>query len=313
VYRSLVNLGRGESEVFWLTMIWALNPISIYTSTIHGQFDSVAVMFSLLSWYAVYFWGEWRGALLGGVALGFAVLDKTWPLMWVAPLAVVAPAVRHRLAFLALVGTVPLLALGVYELAIGTTLDLIQLRVVDYDAVPNRYGFTYAFGHYLENDVPSSWLPYFQEHARDIFLASIIVVSALVVPRRDAVTSCVAIFAAFLVFAHGWGSQYLVWVLPFAIIARQRHMLFVYTAVATTAVWVYYFGSCGYRCPGRFETTHQYWQFAWVWPVAMVWLAREVLGALAAGRRNDAPVVLAVQAVRRRWPILRRAPADTAR
>jgi hypothetical protein len=52
----------------------------------------------------------------------------------------------------------------VYGLIFGTTLDLIQERVIAYDAVPNRYGFTYAFGHYLKGDVPSSWLPFFQDH-----------------------------------------------------------------------------------------------------------------------------------------------------
>jgi hypothetical protein len=301
IYRSLRRLGRDDSECFWLTAIWAMHPISIYTSTIHAQFDSIAVFFALWSWYLVYFWRNWSGVILGGVMLGFAILDKTWPLILLPPLLVVAPQVPRRLVFVVSAAVIPLLGVAVYDQIIGTTRDLIERKVIDYDAVPMRYGFTYAFSHYLNGDVPSSWLPYFQENGREIFLLSVIIVAAIVVPRRDALTASIALLAGFLVFAHGWGSQYLLWVIPFAIIARQRAMLALYSAVATAAVYVYYWGSCGYHCPGRLEDTHQYWQFAWVWPVAMLWLAREIGGALAAGRPNDSPLLLATRSLRSRW------------
>jgi hypothetical protein len=283
-----------------------VHPVSIYTSTIHGQFDSVAAFFVLSSWYFVRFWPGWRGAVFGGTALGFAILDKTWPFILLPALVVAAPEVRRRVVFLAGAGMVPLAGIAVYGATIGTTLHLIQLKVANYGGVPGRYGFTYAFSHYLDRSVPPSWLPYFQEHGRDIFLLSVAMVAAVVVPRRDSLTSCVALLAGFLVFANGWGSQYLVWILPFAIVARQRAMLAVYSAVATAALLVYYWGTCGYHCPGRLSNTWQYWEFEWIWPLAMLWLAREALAALWMGRAPDPPYALAVRTLRDGWRPWRR-------
>jgi hypothetical protein len=280
IFRSSLKLGRGESVSFWLAFIWAVHPVSVYTSMIHAQFDSVPLFFAMASWYALRFHAGWGGAAAGGIALGLGVLDKTWPALFVAPLVVMAPTVRARVLFLALVGLVPLAFLGLYEAIIGTTTDLVELRVVDYNAVPDRYGFTYAFQNYLEGDVPSGWLPYFREHGRDILLASVVIVSALVVPRRDALSNCVTIIATFLVFTYGWGSQYLVWIVPLAILSQQRFMLGLYTVVATASLLTYYWGTCGYICPGRWSATNEYWEFQWVWPVAMLWLARDIVLAL---------------------------------
>jgi Gpi18-like mannosyltransferase len=297
IYRSLLRLGRGESEAFWFAFIWAVHPVSIYTSVIHGQFDSVAVFFSLLSWHLARFWRGWTGAALGGAALGIAILDKTWPVILLPALVVAAPELRRRLVFSATALVVPLVAIGIYQGIFGTTMHLIELKVVNYGAVPDRYGFTYAFAHYLQGVVPDHWLPYFREHGRDIFLVSVVIVASVVVPRRDTLTSCVALLATFLVFANGWGSQYLVWIVPFAIMARQRVALAAYSAVATAALLVYYWGTCGYQCPGRLSNTWQYWEFQWIWPLAMIWLAREILAALWAGPAPDAPIVVAARSL----------------
>ncbi len=301
LYRSMLRLGRSESEAFWLAFVWAVHPVSVYTSVIHGQFDSIPLLFSLLSWYFLRFWKGWTAALLGGAALGFGILDKTWPVFLLPALVVAAPGIRRRLVFLAAAAAVPLLALAFYGALIGTTLHLIQTRVINYDAVPDRYGFTYALAHYLKHLTPHSWLPFFQQHRRYILLGSLLLVAALVTPRRDTATSCMVILLAFLVFAGGWGSQYLVWIVPFIIIARRRLALIAYTAVATASVFVYYFGACGYRCPGFIASHWEYGEFSWIWWLVVAWLAREIVAALVVRPAPDAPVLVAVRSLVARW------------
>jgi len=283
IYRSSLRLGRGESESFWLAAVWAVHPVSIYTSTIHAQFDAIPLFFAIGSWHALRFWGGWQGAAVGGAALGFAILDKTWPVLFVAPLVVMASTVRTRLLFLACAAAVPLVFLGMYEAIFDTTGKLVHDRVIDYGAVPDRYGFVYAFRHYLADYTRSGWLDFFVDHGRGILMFSLITVTALVVPRRDALANCVTLVATFLVFANGWGSQYLLWIVPLAILARDRLMIGAYTVVATASLLMYYWGTCGYQCPGRWSSHNEYWEFQWVWPLAMVWLGRDLFRAIPFG------------------------------
>lgn len=66
-------------------LVYALNPMTPITAAIHGQFDSVPTFFLLLAVFSLRHEpaGD-RRAALAGLAVGFAVLSKTWPVFTAA-------------------------------------------------------------------------------------------------------------------------------------------------------------------------------------------------------------------------------------
>ena len=214
--------------------------------------------------------------MLGGLALGFAVLDKTWPAMFAPVFLFLVAGLRGKGLFLMAVAIVPLIFLEIYDLRVGTSLDLVRTRVFEYSGVPGRCGYTLHLGVYA----PPNWLPASNQYSRDVYdtvlVAALALVSIIVIPRRDALASCTALIATFYALTPGCGSQYLVWILPFALAGGQSARVAVYSAAAIPALFVYYWGTCGLTCPGFLSDKMQYWPLQWIWPVAVLWVVREI-------------------------------------
>ena len=285
IYWGSLKLGRSKSTAFWLGFLWAVHPVSIFTSALHGQFDSISAFFALLAWYLLRFWPGYRGALLGGLALGLGVLDKTWPALFIPVFLLLASGWRSKAIYLAAVAAVPAFFLLVYNLAIGTSFDLIQMRVFGYDGVPGRFGYTFAFRTYMEGFIPYGWNAVAADNGRVILLVALALVGVIVIPRRDAMTSATVLIATFYAAMHGFGSNYLLWIIPFALMSEQVVMLGAYSAAAIPAFLIYYWGTCGLICPGRLTYVKEYWSLQLVWPVAIVWMFREVALALSLPER----------------------------
>ena len=281
IYWGSLKLGRSKSTAFWLAFLWAVHPVSIFTSALHGQFDSISAFFALLAWYLLRFWPGYRGALLGGLALGLGVLDKTWPALFIPVFLLLASGWRGKAIYLAAVAAVPALALLIYSLAIGTSFDLIQMRVFGYEGVSIRFGYTFAFRTYMGGFIPDGWNAIAADNGRVILLVALALVGVIVIPRRDAMTSATALIATFYAAGHGFGSNYLLWIIPFALMSGQVAMLGAYSAVAIPGFLIYYWGTCGLICPGRLADVREYWSLQLVWPVAIVWMFREVARALS--------------------------------
>lgn len=49
IYKGSLRLGSSLTTAFWLAFLWAVQPVSIFTSVLHGQFDSVPAFFALSS------------------------------------------------------------------------------------------------------------------------------------------------------------------------------------------------------------------------------------------------------------------------
>lgn len=280
IYRGSLKLGRSESMAFSLALLWALQPISIYQSILHGQFHSVAIFFALLSWYVLMFRPGWRGALGGGLAMGFAVLDHSWPIILVPVFILIAPSLKGRMAFLLGVAVVPLVFVAAYFAAIGTTLDLLQLRVLEHDPTPFRFGYSYFLYNPLYGIAPREVLTFAGSHSREIMFGALAIVSAVMIARRDAMTAATAVIATIYVASYSLGNQQLLWIIPFALMAGQIRMLALYSGVLSIGLLIYYWGTCGLVCPGYLTSFTEFWSIQWVWPVAIIWLAREVILAV---------------------------------
>ncbi|MCL2786367.1 MAG: glycosyltransferase 87 family protein [Methanomassiliicoccaceae archaeon] len=76
VYRIIKERTGDERKATYGFALWFLCPLVIYTSSVHGMFDSIYVMFMVLSAYALYKGHD----LLAGASLAVAVLLKVFPL-----------------------------------------------------------------------------------------------------------------------------------------------------------------------------------------------------------------------------------------
>ena len=64
------------------TFLYAINPVTILITTLHGQFDVIPVFFILLSIYLL----NKKKELTAVLSFSFAILTKTWPVLFLIPI-----------------------------------------------------------------------------------------------------------------------------------------------------------------------------------------------------------------------------------
>ena len=276
IYRGSLKLGRSASMAFWLGFLWAVQPVSIFHSVLHGQFHSVAIFFALLAWYLLRFWPGWRGVLLGGLALGFGVLDHSWPIIFVPVFLLLVPGLKSKAVFLSTVAAVPLLFFLIYDLSIGTSFDIFRVAVIEHEPTPGRFGISWALDRYPGSVLPDGWIGFATDYHREVLLGTLAIVAATVIPRRDTLVAATAIIAAIYAATFSMGSQQMLWIIPFALMAGQVRMLALYSAALIPGLFIHYWGTCGFVCPGLLSDVTQYWSLQLIWPVAIFWMLREV-------------------------------------
>lgn len=287
VYHGSLKLGRSQSTAFSLALLWAVQPVSIYQSVLHGQFHSVSIFFALLAWYLLKFQPSWRGALGGGLALGFAIVDHSWPVILVPVLVLTSPNLTRRTFFVLGAMAVPFTFVLFYMATVGTTTELLRLRALEHDPTAFRFGYSYLLHETLYGIVPIELLAFLGAHSRELLYGALAIVGAIVIPRRDAMTAAVVVIATVYAFSYSMGNQQLLWIIPFALLAGQVRMLAVYSAVLTIGLLIYYWGTCGLVCPGYLRDATEWWSIQWVWPISAVWMAREVVRALQPQTRPE--------------------------
>ena len=203
---------------------YAVHPASLLVGGFHGQFDALALVLVLLSLR----WLD-RGrpdASALGLAGGIAV--KSFPVLLVPLFAWAAhrdPRARLRYALLA---TVPV-ALALLPYAIH---DLPALRrellgyrgVADFGWIGAVRGLRWLAGFGLARGEAQHW-PLLVAAGRWLFLAAYATIVVGVVSRRLRWTAAEATLGVFLAFLGLYGAlsaQYLVWIVPFALLRPSR-------------------------------------------------------------------------------------------
>jgi hypothetical protein len=91
IYKLILGKTGDKKKATYGFALWFLCPIVIYNSAVHGMFDSVAVLFMVLSVYSLY-----KGHyFLAGASLSVAVLTKVFPLYIVFAL-IAYLALKHK-------------------------------------------------------------------------------------------------------------------------------------------------------------------------------------------------------------------------
>lgn len=239
VQAYLGDRGVNERRRLGAAALVALGPSFMFVSGYEGQLDSVAVApaaVALLLWSRL---PAGRRALVAGLLIGLGAALKTFPILAVIALL---PAVRGVREGTVLVGTavaVPVIALAPWLMTeLQPTLDALR-----YNGLPGVGGLSLLAQPGLADywiraePVQLSALTNALIDARTPITAAGLGAVALVVLRRrpDPATAALLVFLGVFVFGLNFGPRYLLWALPFALMAGWLREVAILQAVAVVA------------------------------------------------------------------------------
>jgi uncharacterized membrane protein len=244
----------------WDAAMFALSPALLLTATVNWDLLAVGLAaFGLLAWARS---GSGRyGALmaaLAGVLLGLGGAAKLWPLFILGPILVLA--VRAGRVWTALLSTITAAVTVVvvnlpvaipYRENWGRFFELNTTRPID-------WGTLWYIGRYLDGKVspsapgdlgPFEWLnahiPTLNWVSYLLFGMACVGVAALALlaPRRPRLGQLAfLVVAAFLIFSKVWSQQFVLWLLPLAVLARPRWGAFLAWQVAEVCYFAAFYG-----------------------------------------------------------------------
>jgi hypothetical protein len=224
----------GRASGRWAAAVYALNPIAILISGYHGQFDALPSLFSVLG--AGFLVGQRPRSVPAGLLLGVAMALKPFPALLV-PIFVRAPGLSLRGR--ALVGA---LSLGVVAAITAPYLLANAAGVVQniggYGGLNDQGvgGLMRALWLYRANNIylPGAFGNELSATTRWLALAAIGLTFVLTL-RAPVPRAAAAVYLAFLSFFGGVSTQYLLWPLPWLLIAGMSPLWAIWYGLTASA------------------------------------------------------------------------------
>ncbi|WP_446217555.1 glycosyltransferase family 87 protein [Micromonospora sp. IBHARD004] len=236
----------------WDAALFALAPALLLTTTVNWDFLAIGLAaFGLAAWAR-------RRPVLAGVLLGLAGSAKLWPLFLFWPILVLAlRAARLRAALAAIAAGA--VALVVVNLPVALPYQENWYRFFELNTTrPIDWGTLWYIGRYLDGKAspptpgnlgPFEWLnaniPALNTLSYALFILACLSVGALALlaPRRPRLAQLAfLVVAAFLIFSKVWSQQFVLWLLPLAVLARPRWGAFLAWQVAEVCYFAAFYG-----------------------------------------------------------------------
>jgi len=267
----------------WAPWIYALHPVAVMISGFHGQFDSLALLMVLLAARA----SERGRHDAAALALAAGIAVKSFPVLAVPVLMLRVTGTAARLRFLAL-ALLPVAILLIPYLAHDAGAVLRELfgygGVADFGWIAVWRGERWLVEGTLGRGEARYWAPLVTV-AKLLFLAAYAAVLARRRPGGDVVAAILAVFVAFHAFYGALSAQYLLWVVPLAVLRPDRWLALHGVAATVGLVGFYLFLAPGVLTPA--ETRAVGAGMLWVMGTAAVQLASVAWLIALAGPRND--------------------------
>ncbi|MEV6366074.1 glycosyltransferase 87 family protein [Micromonospora musae] len=240
----------------WDAALFALAPALVLTATVNWDLLAIGIAaFGLLAWAR-------RRPVLAGALLGLAGAAKLWPLFLLGPILVLAARANRLRAALSAVGAAVVAAVVVnlpaavpYWENWDRFFELNSTRAID-------WGTLWYIGRYLDGKVggegPFDWLngniPTLNLLSYALFGLACLGVAALALlaPRRPRLAALAfLVVAAFLIFSKVWSQQFVLWLLPLAVLARPRWGAFLAWQFAEVCYFAAFYGELLGASTGR--------------------------------------------------------------
>ncbi|HZN71831.1 MAG TPA: glycosyltransferase 87 family protein [Micromonosporaceae bacterium] len=233
----------------WDAAMFAVSPALFVTATVNWDLLAVG-----LTAFGVYAWAK-RQPIAAGVLLGLGTAAKLWPALLFVPLLVLGLRARRFPDAFAAAGTGLLTWLAVnapvylqWPEAWSRFKDLNWERGIDWgtlwyigDHFPRGRGqYGLEWFHQLGGDIPTlNRLTYALMALAFMGIAALI----LLAPRRPRFGQVAFLMVAvFLIFNKVWSQQFVLWLLPLAVLARPRWGAFVAWQVAEVGYFLAFYG-----------------------------------------------------------------------
>lgn len=243
LYKFLISQKVKPVKASLWSLLFILNPVSIIISSAHGQLDPIPSLLVLFTIYLLTFNVTRFSVYLSALLLGLAIAIKPNPVMLLPIfLFYVQKSLKQKVIFLLLIITPLTVTLSPFLL--HNAPEIIK-NLLNYSGV---YDFGYSAilrGVWYQKNA-NFWLPLTNElldASKLSFLAGAFFTFVLFIKSKDLVKSCLAIYLLFLTFYFGISAQYLIWILPLAIAAREKMIIpFSFAGIIALLGFYMFFG-----------------------------------------------------------------------
>ncbi len=235
--------------------LYAINPVTILITTLHGQFDVISVFFILLAIYLLKIKKEF-GAVL---SFSFAILTKTWPILFFIPI-LRKLHIRHsrprsesragsggnsgcldprfhgddkskKWILLFLIAVFPILFSLFYIWSFKTSIFNIGKTLIHYQGLWAIWGPWVLFGKQRI---------LIQKFSTLLFLTCFFSYSFF---KRNGnlIKEILDLLFFFFVFTTNFSIQYFAWIIPFLILIKPKNYLSLIILISSYLFFFYYF------------------------------------------------------------------------
>jgi Gpi18-like mannosyltransferase len=243
IFKIALNFGQTLTSAFGWSLLYALNPVSILVSAYHGQFDSETVLLLVLAWYFWYFGRQdTRGLGRSALMLGLATLNKSWAAMFLPIVLLRLKSTKQRFFYTLIALATPVVLTTLYIVAFHDAPYPLLRRALTHAGVPGWWGasavanLTWRLTGTGQGVV--SWLAQYGRWL--VFVGAAYVY--WVTRRQRAMDAWVTLLVVLYVLTSGFGLQWTLWIVPFAILAGDAWRLDRYTLAALLYMLPAYYG-----------------------------------------------------------------------
>jgi len=222
---GLGRLGATPGQRLVSVALVALGPSFVLISGYHGQIDSVALLPAVAAVVVWQLGGEGRG-WQAGVLIGLGASVKTFPLFLVFALLPTARSRREAATMVALAVAVPLASVLPFLIA---DRHATIVSITSTKALPGVGGLSLLIQpslihSYLSRPVRADAIVIDMLRRQNLIVGVAVILAGVYAYRRrlDAVTAAALIFLVVYLANPNWFFQYMIWGLPFFLLAGRR-------------------------------------------------------------------------------------------
>lgn len=238
LFRTVVEGNRREIALY-VALLYALNPVSILVTAYHGQFEAITLFLLVL---AVWFWHVREQYRLSGTALGFAILNKTWPVVLLPVFLLRLRGWRARIIYALLALGIPVLFSVAYLVVFDAGPLPMLRRALTHRGVPGYWGPGAILTPMAED---LAWLQPVVDGLfgmRNWLLLAAIAFALWRTRRQTVIDASLTLLLCMFAVTVGFGIQWLVWIVPFGLLALEDHWTKVYSVAGAFMLAVHLYG-----------------------------------------------------------------------
>jgi len=218
---------------FKMGLIYAFCPIPIIICAYLGQFEAITLFLFLSGLFLISLKKEIPGALV----FGLSILTKPWPVAFI-PLLLFRK-IKNKLNFLLLILFPIIYIVLIYKILLPkTNLQNIPFVIFSYSCVKGWWGPSIIF-NFLAEATRHRKILSLPSLASEFFVVLAIIYFSRLFKKTDLFRAVKFIILLIYTLSFGLGSHYLLWILPFALLTKDKYLpLYIFF----TSIYLILFG-----------------------------------------------------------------------